>query len=283
MTGKRADVLKNKETSTKFPKNILENLLIKPVCISSHCPNQCKCISQGTATFRIMGGVCTRNCTYCSFPCGEPLPLDPDEPAKIAQSARQLKLKHVVITSVNRDDLPDGGASHFARVVTAIHECLPDTSVELLIHDFSGNADALKAVAESSPEVITHNLDTVPRLYQELNCRADYKCSLHVLELLKSWNPGIVTKSGMKLGLGENDYEVIKVMQNVVDTGCNCLTIGQYLPPSARHHELIRYVPSQEFEEYQSLSLQMGYLSARSGPFVCSSFDAYEMYKEIAE
>ncbi len=285
MTGKRTDAFENIETSNKIKNNpkIIENLLLTPVCIKSHCPNQCKCISQGTATFRIMGDICTRNCGYCSFPNGEPLPLDADEPLKVAQSAKQLNLKHIVITSVNRDDLPDGGAGHFSKVVTALHDTLPNASVELYIHDFNGNVKALKTIANSSPEVVMHNVDTVPRLYEEVNRQTDYNRSLHVLELLKSWNPSIVTKSGMILGLGENDYEVIKVMKDVVDTGCNCLTLGQYLPPSTRHHELIRYITAQEFDEYQSLSLQMGFSSVRAGPFVRSSFDAYEMYKEIAE
>ncbi len=160
---------------------------------------------------------------------------------------------------------------------------LPDTSVEVVIHDFGNNTEALKIVADSSPEVITHNLDTVPRLYQEVNRETDYNCSLQLLESIKLWNPDVVTKSGMILGLGENDFEVIKVMKDALDRGCNCLTIGQYLPPSTRHHELIRYITSQEFDEYQSLSLQMGYASVRSGPFVRTSFDAREMYKEIAQ
>jgi lipoic acid synthetase len=282
MAGKRADALREKESGTQI-KDRIGSLLLKPICITVQCPNQCKCISQGTATFSIMGDICTRNCGYCAFPQGKPLPLDPDEPEKVAQSAKQLNLKHVVVTSVNRDDLPDGGASHFARVVMAIHDRLPDTAVEILIHDFNGNDDSLKIIAESSPEVISHNIDIVPRLYDEVNAGADYKRSLHILELINSWNPDIVTKSGLMLGIGENDYEVIKVMKDIVDTGCNCITLRQYLPPSTRHHELIRYIPTQEFDEYQSLSLQMGYSSARSGPFVRSSFDAHEMYKEIAQ
>jgi lipoic acid synthetase len=282
MAGKRADALREKESGTQI-KDRIGNLILKPICITVQCPNQCKCISQGTATFSIMGDICTRNCGYCAFPQGKPLPLDPDEPEKVAQSAKQLNLKHVVVTSVNRDDLPDGGASHFARVVMAIHDRLPDTAVEILIHDFNGNDDSLKIIAESSPEVISHNIDIVPRLYDEVNAGADYKRSLHILELINSWNPDIVTKSGLMLGIGENDYEVIKVMKDIVDTGCNCITLRQYLPPSTRHHELIRYIPTQEFDEYQSLSLQMGYSSARSGPFVRSSFDAHEMYKEIAQ
>ncbi len=285
MAGKRTDAIENSETSNRTEKDckILENLLLTPVCIKSHCPNLCKCISQGTATFRIMGEICTRNCGYCQLPGGEPLPLDPDEPEKVARSAKQLALNHICIVAVNRDDLPDGGASHFAKVVTALHDTIPSASVELFIHDFAGNINALKTIADSFPEVVTHSLDTVPRLYKEVNRSTDYNRSLHVLELLKSWNPSIVTKSGMILGLGENDYEVIKVMKDVVDTGCNSLTIGQYIPPSNRHHELVRYITSQEFEEYQSLSLQMGYSSVRVGPFVRSSFDAYEMYKEIAQ
>ena len=283
MAGSYDNALKDNEASRHITHKIIDSLLFKPICITAKCSNQCHCISQGTATFRIMGDFCTRNCGYCALPQGKPLPLDPDEPDKVAKSAKLLRLKHVVISSVNRDDLPDGGADHFARVVTAIHESLPETTVEILIHDFRGNTDPLKIIIESLPEVITHNVDVVPRLFDEVNTEADYDRSLHVLELLKSWNPEVVTKSGLILGIGENDYEVIKVMKDVVDTGCNCLTLGQYLPPSKQHHELIRYITNQEFEEYQSLSLQMGYCSARSGPFSCSSFGAYEMYKEIAQ
>jgi lipoic acid synthetase len=282
MTGKHAESLK-KEKFIPTINNIIANLQLTPVCIKSHCPNQVKCLSQGTATFRILGDICTRNCAYCFVPQGKPLPIDPEEPAKIAKTVKLLKLKYVTITSVNRDDLPDGGAHQFARVVEAIHESMPDTSVELVIHDFGGNPDLLKIVADSNPEVIAHNLDTVPRLYEEVNRVTAYAGSLELLESIKSWYPEIVTKSGMILGLGENDYEVIKVMKDALDCGCNCLIIGQYLPPSTHHHELIRQITSQEFNEYQSLSLQMGYLAARSGPFVRGSLDAYEMYKEIAQ
>ncbi|MBN1367982.1 MAG: lipoyl synthase [Dehalococcoidales bacterium] len=283
MTGKRTDAIGKKETFTPTKSNILGNLLLTPVCIKLHCPNQVRCLSQGTGTFQILGDVCTHSCAYCFFPQGKPLPVDPNEPDKIARAVKLLNLKYVTITSVSRDDLSDGGATQFARVVEAIHGTSPDTSVELIIHDFGGNPDALKTVADSNPEVIAHKLDTVPRLYEEVNRETDYCRSLYVLESLKVSNPDIVTKSGMILGMGETDYEVIRVMKDVVDCGCNCFTIGQYLPPSTRHHELIRYITSQEFNEYQSLSLQMGYMSARSGPFVSGAFEAYEMYKEIAE
>jgi lipoic acid synthetase len=238
---------------------------------------------KGTATFRILGDICTRNCTYCYFPHGKPAPVNPEEPVNIARAVKYFNLKYVTITSVSRDDLSDGGAAQFANVVNAIHDTSPDTSVEILIHDFSGNPDALKIIADSNPEVIAHNFDTVPRLYEEVNREDDYTRSLGLLESIKKWNPGIVTKSGMLLGLGENDYEVIKVMEDAKECGCNCLTIGQYLPPSDRHFGLVRYVTSQEFDDYKSLSLQMGYLAARSSPLVRYSFDAFEMYKEIAQ
>jgi lipoic acid synthetase len=282
MMGKRADAQKTKETSGQI-KSRISNLLTKPICITTQCPNQCKCITHGTATFSIMGNICTRSCGFCIFPQGKPLPLDSEEPVKIALSAKQLNLSYVAITSVNRDDLPDGGASHFAKVVTAIHESLPDAIVEINIHDFLGNTDSLKIIAGSSPEVINHHIDIVPRLYSKLNAEADYSRSLHILELVNSCNPDIVTKSGLMLGLGENDYEVIKVMKDVVDTGCKAITMGQYLPPSTQNFKMDRCITSHEFDEYHSLSLQMGYSSARSGPFVRSSFDAYEMYKEIAQ
>jgi lipoic acid synthetase len=194
-----------------------------------------------------------------------------------------LGLKYTVLTSFTRDDLLDSGAAHIARTVDAIHEVNPNTTVEVIVHTCPTCDKDVETILASSPEIITHCVMTVPRLNQELFEKTDYAISLEFIEKVKSLSPSIVTKSGLLLGLGENDYEVIKVIADLHDYGCNCITLEQYLPPSSRHHQPSRSVSLQEFFEYQYLSMQMGYSSVRSGPFICSSFHAMDMYKEIAE
>lgn len=286
MVGKQRDVTEQKAQTNcnhENAKKIINDLNVQVFCESIKCPNRCQCITQGLATFLIMGEICTRHCTLCFAKQGEPLPLDPDEPRNIAQAVNQLKLNYVVLASVTRDDLPDGGAAHIAHAVVSVHEISPDTTVEVIIHHRPLNVEALKIILDSSPEVITHDLKTVRRLQSELLEKSDYKYSVGLIEKIKSLNPNVVTKSGLMLGLGENDVEVIQAMSDLHDAGCNCITFGQYLPPSKNHHQLSRYITNQEFNEYQGLSLQMGYSSVRSGPFVRSSYDALEMYKEVAE
>jgi lipoyl synthase len=285
MAGKRRDGTK---TIHKIKQNdalkVIDDLSVQIYCESASCPNRCRCINQGLATFQIMGEICTRRCnSICISKQGKPLPLDENEPRNVGLAVKALGLTHIVLTSVTRDDLKDAGAEHIAKTVTSIHEINPGAVVEVIVHNAPGNDDTIKVIVESSPEVISHDIKTVPRLYPEIFAEAAYPQSLRFLEMVKKINPSIVTKSGMMLGLGENDYEVIKVLSDVRDGGCNCLTLGQYMPPSTSHYQFNRYVTPQEFAEYKCLSLQMGYSSVRSGSFVRTSFDAPEMYKEIAE
>ncbi len=262
-------------------KRLLDDLSLHTVCESAQCPNQARCFSQGTATFLILGDICTRNCSFCAIKKGLPFPIEPYEPQNVALAASRLKLKHVVTTSVTRDDLPDGGASHFAKTVQAIRQINPEMTIEVLIPDFQGSADALKTVINSFPEVINHNIETIPRLYPKVRPKASYHRSLHLLRTVKSLNPRITTKSGLMLGLGEKDCEVVVLMEDLRAVGCDCLTLGQYLPPSPRHYHLVRYVTPQEFEKYEDTAKEIGFSSVRSGPFVRSSFDAMEMYREV--
>jgi len=227
-----------------------------------------------------MGDICTRNCRFCAIKKGNPSPLDPDEPRNVARVVANLNLKHVVVTSVTRDDLPDGGAAHFARTINAIRQTNPQTTIEVLIPDFEGSADALQIIVDSSPEVINHNVETVPRLYAEVRPKADYHRSLSLLRAVKSMNRKILTKSGLMLGLGEEQNEVIAVMEDLRAVCCDSLTIGQYLAPSSQHHPVTRYVTPREFKQYQSLGEGIGFSSVASGPFVRSSFNALEMYRE---
>ena len=257
--------------------------VVNSVCELIPCPNHFLCQVRGLALFHIMGGTCTRSCNICKTPQRELLPLNPEEPQNVASEVNRRQLKHVVLTSFCRDDLVDGGAAHIARSVSLIHEINPDTTVEVFVHSCPNNNEAVDTIVDSSPEIITHSVMTVPRLNPQLFEKANYTVSLDFLGKVKSRNPDIVTKSGIMLGLGENEYEVIGVLEDLHDAGCNCITLGQYLPLSAKHFQPTRSVSLQEFYEYHRLSIQMGYNSVRSGPSVCSSFDAVEMYKEIAE
>ena len=262
-------------------KTLLEGLSLHTVCKEAHCPNQGRCFSQGTATFLILGDVCTRNCRFCAVKKGKPLPLDPDEPWNVAQAVSQLRLNHVVITSVTRDDLPDGGARHYVKTIEAIRQTNPQATVEVLIPDFLGSFEALKMLVDSSPEVINHNVETVPRLYPEVRPKADYHRTLNLLGTVKSMDKRIVTKSGMMLGLGERGDEIIRVMRELREVGCDAITLGQYLCPSPQHHPVSRYLPPEAFEEYRWIAERLGFKSVASGCFVRSSFNALGMYKEV--
>lgn len=258
-------------------KTLLDELSLHTVCESALCPNLGECFSQHTATFLLMGDICTRQCRFCAISKGKPSPLDLDEPWNIARAVAESKLKHVVLTSVTRDDLPDGGAAHFARTINAIRQTNPQTTVEVLIPDFGGSPEALKTIIDICPEVINHNVETVPRLYAEVRPKADYHRSLNLLRTVKSMEERILTKSGIMVGLGEEHNEVARVMEDLRDAECDLLTIGQYLAPSFKHHPIINYVTPEEFEEYKSLGERMGFSSVASGPFVRSSFRAAEM------
>lgn len=263
-------------------ESLLNGLSLHTVCQSALCPNIGECFACRTATFLIMGDVCTRNCRFCAIKKGTPLPLDPTEPSNVARAIKQLNLKHAVITSVTRDDLPDGGASHFADTVIEIRKSSPDTTTEVLVPDFRSSEDALKTVVDSSPQVINHNVETVPRLYPEARPMADYRRSLDLLKTVGTLGRNVLTKSGLMLGLGEEREEVISVMEDLRAAGCDAITIGQYLAPSAEHHIVIRYVPPAEFEGYKTASIKMGFRYVASAPFVRSSFRASELL-EIPE
>ncbi|MCX5908325.1 MAG: lipoyl synthase [Deltaproteobacteria bacterium] len=261
-------------------RSLLSRHSLHTVCEGAICPNQGECFSQGTATFLILGKTCTRNCTFCAIPTEEQPPApDPEEPGRVAQASAELGLKHVVITSVTRDDLPDGGASHFAATVCSIRRLDSRITVEILIPDFQGSREALQTVVDSNPEIINHNLETVPRLYPEVRPQAQYRRSLDLLKQVKEMNPRKITKSGLMLGLGEEKQEIIATMVDLRKVSCDLLTLGQYLQPSGKHHPVIRYAPPEEFDELQAEGEKLGFQAVFSAPFVRSSFHAAEALK----
>jgi len=262
-------------------KGLLHGLSLYTICESAHCPNIGGCFSRKTATFLILGDVCTRNCTFCAVKRGVPSPVDESEPRHLLEAVEKLDLSYVVITSVTRDDLADSGASQFVRVINLLHQSRNGIAVEVLIPDFLGSTEALKAVVEAGPEVINHNVETVPRLYPEVRSRADYNRSVVLLSVVKRLSPEIVTKSGLMLGLGETREEVIEVMSDLREAGCDLLTIGQYLQPSPEHHPVVRFVYPEEFSEYEQVGKDMGFADVASAPLVRSSFKAAELYSKV--
>ena len=259
-------------------RRLMRDSKLHTVCESAQCPNRTECFAEGTATFMILGNICTRNCTFCAVKHGKPHAPDSQEPEHIVEAASKLGLRYVVITSVTRDDLSDGGASHFAQTIRAIHEYDSDIMVEVLIPDFKGSLSALRTVTDACPSVLNHNIETVPRLYLEVRPEANYQRSIQLLKQAKLLNRKLLTKSGFMLGLGETQQEVIEVMDDLRLAGCDIITIGQYLQPSLSHHKLVRYVPPEEFEKYQNIGREMGFASVISGPLVRSSFHAAEMH-----
>jgi lipoic acid synthetase len=256
-------------------KDILRTRGLSSVCEEALCPNLGECFSHGTATFMIMGDICTRRCPFCDVAHGRPRPLDPEEPLQLAEAVREMELKYVVITSVDRDDLRDGGGAHFAACVRELRQLNPRTQLEILVPDFRGRVDtALEALSEAPPDVFNHNLETVPRLYRQARPGADYQGSLELLQRFKARFPGIPTKSGLMLGLGEADDEVAKVMADLRRHGCDMLTLGQYLQPSRDHLPVARYVKPETFEDFRSRAEQMGFSNVASGPMVRSSYHA---------
>jgi lipoic acid synthetase len=266
-------------TSLEKMKGLLDGLTLRTVCEEACCPNQGYCFSSGTATFLIMGNICTRNCSFCAIKKGQPLHLDNHEPQNIARAVHLLKLKHVVITSVTRDDLPDGGAEHFADTINAIRSLNSNVKIEVLIPDFNGSLKSLQTILKAGPDVINHNLETVPSLYSRIRPKAEYTRSLKLLQHVKQANGKIVTKSGLMLGLGEDKSEVLRVMRDLREVQCNSITIGQYLPPSKSHYRLDRYVELREFEEYGLRAKELGFSAVASGPLIRSSYDASTHYK----
>ena len=262
---------------------LMRDLKLHTVCESARCPNRAECFARGTATFMILGDICTRNCTFCAVKHGMPQPADPEEPQHIVAAVNKLGLRYVVITSVTRDDLPDGGASQFAQTINAIHEYDSNIPVEVLIPDFKGSTSALQTVMNASPAVLTHNVETMPRLYPEVRPEANYQRSLELLEKARLLNGNFITKSGLMLGLGETRGEVIEVMTDLREAGCDLLTIGQYLQPSLSHHKVVKYIPPEEFQEYQNIGEKIGFTAVISGPLVRSSFHAAETYLSALE
>jgi len=261
--------------------SLLRELNLHTVCDSALCPNRGECYKNGTATFMILGNVCTRNCRFCAVKKGVPLPVDPEEPYHIAQAAKRLNLKHIVITSVTRDDLPDGGAGHFAKTIIEIRKLLPESSVEVLVPDFNGSWEALQKIIDVQPEVINHNIETVPRLYPLVRPKAVYKLSLELLRQVKIRNKNIVSKSGIMVGLGEEKEEVIQAMKDLRQVNCDVLTIGQYLRPSPHHLEVQEYIHPDKFEEYRKIGMSLGFKYVASAPLVRSSYHAGEILKNI--
>jgi lipoic acid synthetase len=262
-------------------KYTLSELGLNTVCQSAKCPNIGECFSQGTATFMIMGSICTRDCRFCAVEGGYPNPLELDEPVRVAQAAKFLGLTYVVVTSVTRDDLPDGGAEQFSKTIMAIQEVLPDSKVEVLVPDFKGSFDAIRKVVKSHPTVFNHNMETVSRLYPLIRPGADYHRSLGVLEFTKEFDNSIVTKSGLMLGLGETREEILRSMKDLRNIGCDVLTMGQYISPSDRHFPEERFLHPEEFKEFESIGEDMGFLEVTSGPFVRSSYHAGRLLERI--
>ena len=256
-------------------KSILREKQLHTVCEEASCPNIGECFGKGTATFMIMGDKCTRRCPFCDVGHGRPDPLDAQEPENLARTIAALKLKYVVITSVDRDDLRDGGAGHFAACIRAVREYAPHTRIEILVPDFRGRLEvALEILAAEPPDVMNHNLETVPRLYRQARPGADYAHSLELLREFKARRPSVPTKSGLMLGLGETDEEIVAVMRDLRAHGVDMLTIGQYLQPTAHHLPVLRYVHPDGFEVFARAAREMGFLNAAIGPMVRSSYHA---------
>jgi lipoic acid synthetase len=262
-----------------FTHGLLRELRLETVCENARCPNRPECYARRTATFMILGNVCTRPCGFCSVPRGEPLELEDDEPARVAEAALRLGLKHVVITSVTRDDLPDGGADHFYRCVLAVR-ARTGAVVEVLTPDFLGDTAAIDRVLEAGPEVYNHNVETVPRLYRKVRGRAEYRRSLDLLAHVKRRSPRTTTKSGLMLGLGETTDELLEVLADLRSVHCDTLTLGQYLAPTLKHIPVARFVPPAEFDALAVLARSLGFAHVASGPFVRSSYHADEMVHE---
>ncbi len=258
-------------------ESMVEGLSLHTVCVEANCPNRMECFNRKTATFMILGRHCTRNCAFCNVNHAEPSPVDALEPEKVADAVVKLGLRHAVITSVTRDDLPDGGASHFAAVVRAIRHKAPAVAIELLIPDLQGSITALQTVMDSKPDVLNHNVETVPELYSAVRPQADFRQSVELLRRCKTMDPRVKTKSGIMLGLGETQEQIAFVLQALREADVDLLTIGQYLQPSDAHYPVQEYVTPEAFENLRRLALEMGFESVASSPLVRSSYHADEL------
>lgn len=267
----------------RFTANLIDELSLVTVCEEAKCPNRMECYAHRTATFMILGDVCTRRCGFCSVAKGKTRPVDPTEPRRVAEAARRLGLRHVVITCVTRDDLPDGGAEQFVRTIAAVRELCPAT-VEVLPSDFAGNGTAVDRVVDAAPEVYNHNTETVPRLYPKVRGRkADYRWTLEMFRRIKRRNPAVHTKSGLMLGLGETWGELLDTLADLREAGVEMLTLGQYLQPSPESLPVVRFLHPHEFDEIGRAARKMGFLRVASGPFVRSSYHAREMMVPLDE
>jgi len=262
-------------------RGLLKDSRLHTVCQEALCPNLGECFSSRTATFLILGDRCTRDCRFCAVKHGDPEPLDTEEPARVADAVREMALRYVVITSVTRDDLTDGGAGAFAETVREIRKRMPGILVEVLIPDFKGDKKALETVIKASPRVLNHNMETVSRLYRIARPQAVYERSLELLARVRQWDATIAPKSGIMLGLGEERYEVRQVLHDLLAAGCRSLTLGQYLQPSKDHLPVVRFVSPEEFDEWREVALKMGFVGVASGPFVRSSYQAKELYEKL--
>ncbi len=262
--------------TTKNVRHILKRHCLNTVCENARCPNKNECYTKNTATFLIMGTACTRNCRYCNISCKKPEPLDANEPLHVAQAVKDLGLKYTVITSVTRDDLPDGGAEHFAKCIAEIRKLSPDTKIEILTPDFKGDANALNTIIFAYPDVFNHNIETVKELFKTARPQGNYERSINVLKYIKS-NSDIPTKSGLMVGLGETEEQIEETLLDLKDAGCDIVTIGQYIQPSKEHLEVAKYYTPQEFEELQKLAEKIGIRHYQINPLVRSSYRAAEM------
>ena len=257
-------------------KRILRRARLNTVCEESRCPNISECFGSGTATFMILGDRCTRGCTFCNVGRKHPKPVDPEEPYRLLSAVKDLGLRYVVITSVTRDDLPDGGASQFARCIRVLKENLPDIRVEVLIPDFRSKREALETVLRENPDVLNHNVETVPRLYPKVRIGSKYERSLEVLRMSKEIAPQIPTKSALILGFGETFEEIVEVMKDLRSVECDFLTVGQYYAPSLKHHPVVKYYSPEEFRRIEELAYSLGFKFVACGPNVRSSYRAFE-------
>lgn len=264
-------------------ENLLSGLRLHTVCQEAACPNVGECFARRTATFMLLGDICTRNCRFCAVKKGRPGAVPAQEPARVAEAVLALELAHVVLTSVTRDDLLDGGAGHFARTIAEIRGRSPRISVEVLTPDFLGQKESLKVVLDAGPAVFNHNIETVPRLYPQVRPQASYRRSIELLRMAGELAPGVRTKSGLMVGLGERPEEVREVMEDLRGAGCDMLTVGQYLAPSSGHLPVREFVPPETFDDYRKWGRALGFSAVASGPFVRSSLGAGELFGRIAE
>lgn len=262
---------------------LLDKFQLPTVCQEARCPNRGVCFSNRTATFMILGDTCTRGCRFCAVKYNKfPAPVDENEPERLSLAIAEMGIRHAVITSVTRDDLPDGGAGHYAKTVRTLRKNSPETAIELLIPDFGGSEEALRSVVDEGPDILAHNVDTVVRLHRKIKPRANHDRSLTLLRRVKEMAPKMITKSGIMLGLGEKAEDVAKELRTLRDTGCNMVTLGQYLAPSLKHTAVVRFLEPEEFVFWGSFAKELGFESVASGPLVRSSFNASVFFKELS-